>query len=205
MLRGASVLHFGSISLAHEPARAATLRAVAIARARGLRISFDPNLRLPLWPDAAAAADAMRLGLAEAEVVKIADNEVQFLTSSCDLIEGARALWHPRLRLMVVTSGAKGALWLTEEAEGAEPGFPVSAVDATGAGDAFTAALLAALVRDPEPQHAGLYRGGEPLRRAIRFAAAAGALTASSRGAIPSLPSQVTVKQFLRERGFPAG
>ena len=201
MLRAAKVLHVGSISLAVEPMRSATLRAVAIARESGVLVSFDPNLRLALWPDAAAATEAMRLGLAQADIVKIADDEVEFLAGGCDLVEGARALWHPGLRLMAVTRGAREVTWLTAEAEGERRGFAVEAVDTTGAGDAFTAALLAAVVRDGE----ALFRPGEPLDRALRLASAAGALTTTGRGAVPSLPDLTTVRRFLAERGHPKG
>ena len=201
LVRGAKVLHVGSISLAVEPMRSATLRAIEIARESGVRVSFDPNLRLALWPDAGAAAEAMRLGLEQAEVVKIADDEVEFLANGCDLIEGARALWHPGLRLMAVTRGRKGAIWLTAQAEGEQRGFAVKAIDTTGAGDAFTAALLAALVQDD----ASLFQAGETLERAMRFAAAAGALTTTGRGAIPSLPSAEAVRRFLDRQARPDG
>ena len=86
----AEILHIGSISLATEPVRSATLHAVDLAERHGVRVSFDPNLRLALWPDAAAAREAMRLGLSRAAIVKMAENEVAFLASACDLVEGAR-------------------------------------------------------------------------------------------------------------------
>ena len=193
-IRDAKLLHFGSISLIAEPARAATLHAVDLAHRHGVRVSFDPNLRLPLWPDAEAARDALRLGLSRANVVKLAEDEARFLAGdSCDLIEAARALWHPALELMTVTRGHRGCLWLDAAAEGEEPGFAVEAVDTTGAGDAFTAGLLAGLVahRDLDAlDHAAL-------SRIIRFAAAAGALATTTRGAIPALPERDAVERLL--------
>ena len=190
----ARILHFGSISLIGGPARAATLRAVEIAHAHGVRVSFDPNLRLALWPHAEAARAGMRLGLSKANIVKIGEEEVHFLQGDgCDLIESARALWHPALELMAITRGARGATWLDPYEHGEEPGYEVASIDTTGAGDAFMAALLVGLVDHPD-----LPVGDRAwLGRVIRFANAAGALTTTKRGAIPAIPNRATVEGFL--------
>lgn len=193
VIRQARILHFGSISLIGGPARAATLRAIDIAQANGVRVSFDPNLRLSLWPDAEAARAGMRLGLTKANIVKIGEEEVHFLQGdSCDTVEGARALWHPELELMAITRGTRGALWLDADTQGEEPGYKVAAIDTTGAGDAFMAGLLVGLVYHPEAinDHA-------MLGRVIRFANATGALTTTKRGAIPSIPDRAAVERFL--------
>ncbi|WP_145135111.1 PfkB family carbohydrate kinase [Roseomonas gilardii] len=190
----ARILHFGSISLIAEPARSATLHAVALAKRHGLRVSYDPNLRLPLWPDAAAAREGMLLGLRAAQIVKIGEEEVEFLTGLSDPVAGARALWHDDLTLMAVTRGAAGCLWFTRGEQGHVPGFVVETVDTTGAGDAFAAGLLAALIDQP-----GML-DGVSLASACRFANAMGALTATSRGAIPSIPDRQAVRAFLLEQ-----
>ncbi len=185
-------LHFGSLSLIAEPCRAATLHAVTVARRHGLHISYDPNLRLALWPDAEAARAGMRLGMQHAEIVKISEEEVQFLTGQHDLVTGARALWHDGMALMAVTRGSGGCHWLTRDADGAVPGFAVSAVDTTGAGDAFMAGLLAGLHGQPDAL-ADL----AALDAVCRFANAMGAITTTSRGAIPALPDRRAVEAFL--------
>ena len=199
LIRAAKILHFGSISLVGGPVRAATLHAIDIAHQNGVLVSYDPNLRLSLWPDAEAARAGLRLGLSKADIVKIGEEEVEFLTSSCDLIEGARALWHPRLKLMAVTRGTKGCTWLNATTEGEEPGFKVAAIDTTGAGDAFMAGLLAGLIDQPD-----MIDDPATLGRTIRFANATGALTTTKRGAIPSLPDRATVEHFLQQHA-PAG
>lgn len=198
----ARVLHIGSISLIAEPARAATLHAVALARKHGLRVSYDPNLRLPLWPGAEAAREGLRLGLREAEIVKIGEEEVEFLTGERDPLAGARALWHDRMILMAVTRGASGCLWLTREAQGEVPGFAVEPVDTTGAGDAFTAGLLAGLL-DQGLAPGALSQPGV-LDSLCRFANAMGALTTTARGAIPSIPGRNAVREFLARPVMPA-
>ena len=196
-IREAAILHFGSISLIADPAREATLHAVELAHRHGVSVSFDPNLRLPLWPDAEAAREGMTLGLSQANLVKLSEDEVRFLQGdSCDLIEAARALWHPGLDLMAVTRGAQGSLWLDTAEEGEEPGFTAETVDTTGAGDAFTAALLAGLA--PHRDQGALSRA--ELGYIVRFANAAGALATTKRGAIPALPDREDVERFLKAR-----
>ena len=193
-IREAAILHFGSVSLIAEPARAATLHAVDLAHRHGVLVSFDPNLRLPLWSDAGAAREGVALGLSRANVVKLAEDEVRFLQGdSCDLIEAARALWHPALELMAVTRGHRGCLWLDSFEEREEAGFAVLTVDTTGAGDAFTAGLLAGLVE---------HRDLDTVDRAalVRFACAAGALATTERGAIPALPRRAEIERFLEMR-----
>ncbi len=196
VIRHARILHFGTISLIAGPARAATLHAIDVAHAHGVRVSFDPNLRLSLWPDAEAARDGMRLGLSRANIVKISEDEVHFLQGDgCDTIESARALWHPALELMAITRGPRGALWLDPDSEGEEAGFKVAAIDTTGAGDAFMAGLLAGLVLHPEA-----VENPAMLGRVVRFANAAGALTTTTRGAIPALPDRAAVERFMAEQ-----
>jgi fructokinase len=188
----APVLHFDSISLASENPRAASLFAADRALAAGHLVSYDVNLRLPLWPDAAAAAAGIRAGLAKAQVVKLSDDELDFLTGRRDLEAVRELLWHESLRLVMVTRGAAGCTWLTPTARGNVASFPVTAVDTTGAGDGFMAGLLAGLLRDPQAL-------AEPARLdgLCRFANAVGALTTQERGAIPALPTRAAVEAFL--------
>lgn len=194
VVAAAKLLHFGSLSLIAEPARSATLHAVALARKHGRLVSYDPNLRLPLWPDGDAARAGLRLGLEQANIIKISEEEVSFLTGLSDPLAGARTLWHDGLALMAVTMGARGCLWVTAEASNEIPGFSIEAVDTTGAGDAFMAGLLAGL-------HATPSMPPEPatLDRITRLANAAGAITTSGRGAIPAMPDAGTVMQFLAQ------
>ena len=197
LFQRAKILHFGSIGLIDEPARSATMCALDLAEEHGLLVSFDPNLRLLLWPDADAARSAMRLGVAHANIVKISAEEVEFLTSACDLWEAARSLWHPNLRFMAVTRGAKGCLWLTADSEGEHPGFAAAAIDTTGAGDAFTAALLSGLLPAMAYRAAGI--PDRLIEDIVDFANAAGALSTIRRGAIPALPKRDEIQLFLAQ------
>jgi fructokinase len=191
----AQLLHFGSISLISEPSRGATLYAVDAARAAGCLVSFDPNLRLPLWPDADAARKGMLLGLSKAHIVKLSDDESEFLTGISDLNAACQALWHDDLKLMVVTRGHAGCAYFTPNFTGRVETFTVEAVDATGAGDGFVAGLLQGLLADPT-----LVQDEARLRELCRFANAVGALATTERGAISALPDRERVREFLNSR-----
>jgi fructokinase len=199
-VRAAALLHFGSISLITEPARSATLHAVQCARAAGRMVSYDPNLRLALWPSAEAARAGMLTGWPEAEVIKLSTEELEFLTGEADPERAARQLWHERLRLLVITRGAAGCRYLTPDFAGDVEGFVVEPVDTTGAGDGFMAGILAGLLRHPEALT------DEPRLHSIcRRANAVGALTTTERGAIPALPDLATLEVFLTDSAGPAG
>ena len=193
-IRTAKLLHFGSISLISEPSRSATLHAVQTAQEAGCLISCDPNLRLALWPDAAAARAGMLQGMAQAQVVKLSEEEVVFLTGSEDLDRGVQQLWHDALQLVIITLGAAGSRFITPDYSGTVPGFNVQAVDATGAGDGFVAGLLQGLLNDPT-----ILKDQTRLYELCRFANAVGALVTTERGAIPALPTHAQVEQFLRQ------
>lgn len=191
-IASAEIFHFGSITLGAQPSRDATFRAVQAAAAHGLFISYDPNLRLNLWPSPQAAREGIMVGWPHANLIKVSQEELEFLSGSADLEWGARRLWHSNLRLLVATHGASGCTYFTPEASGHIPGFAVEAVDTTGAGDAFLAALLFKLHSALDtPLAEGL------IREAVRFANAAGALTATRRGAIPALPTLSEVEGLL--------
>ncbi len=191
LIRRAKIFHHGSISLIDEPARGATLHAIQAARQGGALISYDPNLRLALWPSPQAARAGILLAWPLAQVIKVSEEELVFLTGLEDPLAAARSLWHPELRLMVVTLGKDGCIYLTPRSSGRLPGFAVETVDTTGAGDGFVAGLLKGLLETPEPDE-------QRLRAICRYANAVGALTTTQRGAIPALPTADQVEEFLK-------
>lgn len=204
-LRAAQLLHVGSISLIHEPARSATLRAVELAERHELMRSFDPNLRLSLWPSAAAARAAMLALTPRMNVIKVNAEELDFLTGGND--EAAtRQLLVGDVELVLVTDGARGVRYLGRAGSGHVAGPAVTAVDATGAGDAFVAALLAALCDRPELlawSEATGSSGREELKEQLETdlwrANAYAALTTTRYGAIPALPSAAELHAFLAD------
>ncbi len=190
---GTRIFHYGSISLIGEPSRSATLAALGHARAGGALISYDPNLRLALWPSAEDARQGMLAGWRYADLAKVSEEELAFLSGENELERGARALWHDRLKLLVITHGPAGCTYFTANSGGKLPGFAVEAVDTTGAGDGFVAGLLAGLL-DYD------LRWDKPiLEQALCLGNAVGALTTTQRGAIPALPTRAAVDAFLRD------
>ncbi len=201
-LRTARALHYGSISLIAEPARSATLAAAECVRGTpGAICSYDPNLRPWLWPGEDAMRQGALLGFTTADLAKISAEELVFLyPAAADETEAIRALWadFPHLRLAVITEGAAGSRGYTRAGEFADaPGFAVDFVDGTGAGDAFTAGLLAYLARLGPEMSAALNAIGPNLRGALRFANACGALATTTLGASATALTETAVRALL--------
>lgn len=191
VIDAARVFHYGSITLIGEPSRSATRAAIQRARQNGAFISYDPNLRLSLWESADAARAGIIAGLDGAQLVKVSEEELEFLTGG-SVVD---PLWRDGMRLIAVTRGAAGVSLYTRAGVGIDvPGFPVNAVDTTGAGDGFVAGLLVGLLERDFALDA------DALRAIARFANAVGAITTTGKGAIPSLPTRSAVEAFLAAR-----
>lgn len=197
LIGNAEIFHFGSVSMTEEPSRSATLRAVEYAKRRDKLISFDPNLREPLWASLEMARTVISEGLRFADVSKVSEEELFFLTGSDDLEEGCRMLVDRyRIPILFVTLGSKGCYYRVYEHSGTVPGFPADAVDTTGAGDAFLGAMLYQLSESPD-RFAQLT--DSEIRKRVQFANAAGALATLRKGAIPSLPRLEDVENLLKQ------
>ncbi len=197
IVQEARVLHIGSLVLAEPIAASAQRYAVRLAREAGVVVSVDVNLRPSLWPD----PEDMRRGaletVAAADILKISEEELAFLTGTADVAGGIAALWHDRLRAMAVTKGSAGAEIVTPAHRASVPGFTVRVVDTVGCGDAFMASLLTDLT------DTDFDLGSEAaLARLARRACAAGAIAATGAGAMPSLPTAAARDAFLA--GHPA-
>ncbi len=190
----ARVFHFGTLSLTDEPVRAATQKAVAYAKEHGKLITCDPNLRLPLWPNAEAAKEQMIWSLHQADVVKISDNEVEFLWN-CTPEEGAdKLLQEFGVSLAMVTLGPDGCLLKTENASFRAVCPKVHPIDTTGAGDIFGGSAVARLLELEKPIDA---LTEADLAYIGRFAAAAASLSTEASGGIPSIPEKEAVLSVM--------
>ena len=182
--------HFGTLSLTDEPVRSATQKAVAYAREKGKLITCDPNLRKPLWPSEDAAREQMLWSLHQADVVKISDNEADFLWS-CGPEKGAdKLLKEYGVSLAMVTLGPEGCLLKTADAVFRAPGPKVHPVDTTGAGDIFGGSALARLLELNKPIAA---LTEDDLAYIGRYAVTAASLSTERPGGIPSIPDKETV------------
>jgi fructokinase len=195
LVRSAKIFHFGSISLIDDPVRDATLYALETARKANCLISYDPNLRLNLWSSEQKARSGILQVWNSAHVIKISEEELDFLSLETSIEKGAVKLWHSELRLLVITRGAQGAVCITPNRRFEIPGYIVKAIDTTGAGDGFVAGLLAGLTRN---QNA--LENEYELKEICRIANAIGAITTMQRGAIPALPNQSQVNRFLKRQ-----
>ncbi|ERN10938.1 fructokinase-2 [Amborella trichopoda] len=191
----AKAFHYGSISLIAEPCRSAHFRALDLAREAGAILSYDPNLRLALWPSAEAAKEGMLSVWDRADVIKISDDEVPFITGKDTLDDDvAMSMWHPGLKLLIITMAERGCKYYTKEFHGTVDGILVNTVDTTGAGDAFVGAMLSQMVDDMSILH-----DEKRLREALQFANACGAITTTKKGAIPALPTKSEALSLLQE------
>ena len=186
LIDAAKVFHFGTLSLTDEPARTATYRAVAYARSKGKLISYDPNLRKPLWKDPEAARQQMLWGLGQADVVKISDEEVAFLFGLAPAEGAAYILDHFGVKLIFVTCGARGCFFKNRKAEGMVPALDgIRAADTTGAGDIFGGSVMWKILRGgtaPDCLDAA------QLVEMTAFACASAGLSTTRPGGISSVP-----------------
>ena len=195
LLQSCRIFHFGSLSLTGEPCRAATQKAVALAKAAGALISSDPNLRPPLWDSPDDAKAQIAWGLAQADVVKIADNELLFMTGEADFDRGAAILQeqYPNIRLLNVTAGAAGSHAYYGGRHVYVPGCALGGViETTGAGDTFCACALNFVL---ERGLAGLTDAD--LAAMLRFANTAAYLVTTKKGAIKAMPTPEQVKETM--------
>ncbi len=204
-----TIFHYGSITLIDEPARTTTLTAVQQAKAQGKLISYDPNLRPPLWSSLDVARKTILETIPLADMVKVSEEELGFVllgnspdkALTSEEVEACGAEFMGRftpVSLLCVTRGAKGCAWWTRNGDsGSAAGLPVTAVDTTGAGDGFIAAVMVGLLeRNVTTAEAIFALPQEMLAEIFSFANAVGALTTTRKGAIPALPTLAEVAAF---------
>lgn len=194
LIDDAKIFHFGTLSLTDEPVRTATQKCVAYAREKGKLITCDPNLREPLWPNRDAAKEQILWSLRQADVVKISDNEVEFLWN-CTPEEGAdKLLKEFGVSLALVTLGPDGCLLKTANAEFRAKCPKVHPIDTTGAGDIFGGSAVSRLLELDKP----ISRlTSEDLDYIGTFAATAASLSTEHSGGIPSIPNRETVLKAM--------
>ena len=184
-------LHFCSVSLGDFPMRQAHRQAIALARSHGALISFDPNIRLPLWSNPQACQDAVRDFLPLADIVKISNEELEFITGTSDLHQAKDILFrNPQTQLVLYTCGSQGAYVLTRDIEIYEPSFTVEALDTTGAGDGFIGSFLYQCAHDHIKDFSAC--SAVQLRRYLKASTAFCAASIQQKGAISSYPDTLT-------------
>lgn len=195
MIGGSGIFHFGTLSMTHEGVRRATKRAVEYAREKGCVISFDPNLRPPLWDDMEEARKQMLYGVSVCDVLKIEDEELRFMTRLENEGEAVKHLQDAYgISLILVTAGAEGstAYWDGQSLK-AEAFLTERTIDTTGAGDTFCGYCLNYLLEHPI---GSLDR--DKVREMLTGAAAAASILTTRKGALKSMPEVHEIEEVLR-------
>jgi len=200
-IKTARIFHYGSISMISDPSYSATLKALEYAKKYGLVISYDPNVRLSLWKSENQAKQRIIKGLNNSDLVKLNNDELKFITGISDVKQGSDILLKYGPKIVTVTQGDKGSFFNNGRDWSFIESYKVHTVDTTGCGDSFTSEILAKFVQKIKQGRDPFDLDREEMENILRFANAAGALTATKRGVIPSLPTQEDLRIFLNGYG----
>lgn len=193
------ILHFCSVDLVESPMKQAHSKAIQAAKQNGALISFDPNVRLPLWSSAKECQETIQAFLPLAHIVKIADEELAFITGIDRETEAISSLFTGEVRAVILTRGALGAELHLQDTTYLSSGFQVEVQDTTGAGDAFIGGFLYQLLtRGCRQETLETILHEHPID-ILRFANASGALTTTGKGAISSLPTMEAIQELLSQ------
>lgn len=192
LIQSARIFHFGTLSMTHDGVRQATFAALEAAKDAGCLISFDPNLRPPLWDSLEEARKAIAYGLSRCDILKIADNELEFMTGEQDFYKGAAKLQaqFPNIRVLNITAGAGGSYsFYGSEKPVFVPACSLGGViETTGAGDTFCASVLGYLL-----DHGIQNLTEENRREMLTFANTAAYIVTTRKGAIRAMPEKAEV------------
>ena len=195
LIKETKIFHFGTLSMTHEGVREATKKAVETAKANGCLVSFDPNLRPPLWSSLDLAKEQMEYGFGKCDILKISDNEIQFVSGKEDYDEGIAYLQETyNIPLILLTMGKDGSRAYYKGMRVERPGFSVKAIETTGAGDTFCGSSLNYLV-----DHDFENLTEEQLGEMLTFANAAAALVTTKKGAIKAMPVKEEVLELIQK------
>ena len=195
VVKDTKVFHFGTLSMTHEGVREATKKAVETAKANGCLVSFDPNLRPPLWSSLDLAKEQMEYGFGKCDILKISDNEIQFVSGKEDYDEGIAYLQETyNIPLILLTMGKDGSRAYYKGMRVERPGFSVKAIETTGVGDTFCGSSLNYLV-----EHDFENLTEEQLGEMLTFANAAAALVTTKKGAIKAMPVKEEVLELIQK------
>lgn len=195
LIASSSIFHFGTLSLTDESVKMATQKAVKASKENGLTITFDPNLREPLWRSLEEAHEQVAWGLQQADVVKISDNEITWFTGMDNYDEGIAFLQkeYPNLKLICLSMGGDGSKAVYRDIHVAYPAFLQEAtIETTGAGDTFCACMIHTVLEN------GIdHLDEEKLKEMLKFANAAASLVTTKKGALRVMPTKGEVETFI--------
>lgn len=196
IIKEAKIFHFGTLSSTHEGVRAATRYAIDIAKESGALISFDPNLREPLWDSLEDARKEIEYGLSKCDILKISDNELEFMTGTKDYSKGVEILREQYdIKIIFVTLGKDGSLAYYKDLTSEQPTFSeIKAIEKTGAGDTFEGCALNYLL-----EHDFDSLKEENLSELLLFANAGASLITTRKGALKVMPDKTEIENLIRD------
>ncbi len=197
VLQNTKIFHFGTLSMTHEGVRAATKKALETAKKAGAIISFDPNLREPLWDSLETAKEQVLYGLHYCDILKISDNEIQWLTGEEDFTKGVNWILDKyQIPLILVSMGKQGSqAYYKGIMVEAAPFLQKNTIETTGAGDTFGGCVLHYIC-----EHGLEDLTEDNLREMLQFANAAAAFITTRKGALRVMPSLEQVEEILKDR-----
>jgi len=198
MICSSRIFHFGTLSMTHEGVRAATKKALGVAKENGICISFDPNLRPPLWKSLDLAKEQILYGLTQCDVVKISDDEILFVSGCDDVEEGAELIrrQNPNIKLLLATLGKDGSIaYYKDKKVKVAPFLNPATIETTGAGDTFCACVLNYVL-----EHGLEDLEEADLQEMLTFANGASSLITTKRGALKVMPEKSEVEDYIRNR-----
>lgn len=196
IIQRSKIFHFGTLSMTHETNSQATRYAIGIAEANGLLRSFDPNLRPPLWAKMSDAKQAVRYGLSHCDILKISDNQIQWLTGKQDYSEGVAAIRKEfSIPLILVSMGPGGSRAYTENTMVEAPAFiNANTIETTGAGDAFCGCILHDILNNGFTD-----LSNERLSKMLLYANAAASIVTTRRGALRMMPEASEIEACITQ------
>ncbi|MBR9947384.1 carbohydrate kinase [Clostridiaceae bacterium Marseille-Q4145] len=197
LVRDTRIFHFGTLSMTHDGIRATTKKGVETAKEAGALISFDPNLREPLWDSLDNAKEQVRWGLGKCDVLKISDNEIQWLTGEEDFTAGVKKIREEfPIPLILVSMGRDGSrAYYGDHYVEVAPFLQKNTIETTGAGDTFCACVLNYVL-----EHDLEALTDEQLKEMLTFANAAASIITTRKGALRVMPTREEVLDFLKKQ-----
>ena len=194
LIRQSKVFHFGTLSSTHSGVRKATRFAVETAIRNGALISFDPNLREPLWKSLDDARAEIEYGFSKCNILKISDNEIEFMFGHNDYDKASMQLFekYPNIQLVFITLGADGSCAYTRSAKAKSPVYNVTSIEKTGAGDTFFGCALSFVTDDDISAF-----DNRKLKKILDFANAGASLITTKKGALKVMPSKEDILALI--------
>lgn len=199
LIRSSKIFHFGSLSMTHEGVREATKKALKTAKESGVLISFDPNLRPPLWKTLDEAREQILYGLRQCDILKISDNEIQWLSGETDYTKGVEWIRERfQIPLILVSMGKEGSrAYYKGDMVEAAPFWQKNTIETTGAGDTFCGCILHYIL-----EHGLAQLGKDDLKEMLTFANSAASLITTRKGALRVMPFEEEILENISKGGF---